>query len=65
MMALRYIRLCDEEEGKHVVSGPVSNQRKPDEEEIMTVVINDIMIRQGSPVICHRLKNAAHLNGKV
>ena len=31
--ALRF----DDEEGKHIVTGPISNPRNPDEEEIMTV----------------------------
>jgi len=59
--ALRF----DDEEGKHVVNGPISDPRKPDEEEIMTVAMNDIILIQGSPVMCHGLRNAAHLNGKV
>ena len=37
--ALRF----DDKEGKNVVKGPISNPRKPDEEEIMTVAINDII----------------------
>jgi len=59
--ALRF----DDEEGKYVVNGPISDPRKPDEEEIMTVAMNDIILIQGSPVMCHGLRNAAHLNGKV
>jgi len=59
--ALRF----DDKEGKHVVNGPISDPRKPDEEEIMTVAMNDIILIQGSPVMCHGLRNAAHLNGKV
>ena len=37
----------------------------PDEEESMTAAINDIILVQGSPVICHGLQNATYLNGKV
>lgn len=31
----------------------------------MTVAIDDVKIERGTPVICHGLKNAAHLNGKI
>mmetsp|Transcript_35031 Transcript_35031/g.61523 ORF Transcript_35031/g.61523 Transcript_35031/m.61523 type:complete len:423 (-) Transcript_35031:162-1430(-) len=44
--ALRF----DEEERKYVVNGPISDPRKSDEEEIMTVAINDIILVPGSPV---------------
>ena len=59
---LRY----DDEEGNLIVNGPISsNPRKPDGKESIKVAINDIILIQGSPVICRGLKKAAHLNGKV
>lgn len=53
------------EEGKYVVKGPVAHPRTPDEEQTMTVAIIELDIRKGTPVVCHGLKNAAHLNGKI
>ena len=55
----------DEEEKYVVIRGPLSNPRIWDEEQIMTVAINDIIYLPGTAVICHGLKNAAHLNGKI
>ena len=61
-----HVLIFDSEEGRLIVNVPISsNPRKPDGEESMTVAINDIILIQESPVICHGLKNAAHLNGKV
>ena len=39
----------------------------PDSErgEAFTVAANSIVLRVGSPVVCHGLKNAAHLNGTI
>ena len=55
----------DEEEKYVVIRGPLPNPRIWDEEQIMTVAINDIIYLPGTAVICHGLKNAAHLNGKI
>ena len=61
-----HVLLFDDEERRLIVNRPISsNPRKPGGKESMTVAINDIILIQESPVICHGLKNAAHLNGKV
>lgn len=53
-------------EGKYVATGPVSNPRTPDNENITKVAIDDIhMLTRGTPVVCHGLKNAVHLNGNI
>mmetsp|Transcript_19137 Transcript_19137/g.40330 ORF Transcript_19137/g.40330 Transcript_19137/m.40330 type:complete len:235 (-) Transcript_19137:35-739(-) len=50
----------DEKDEKYTIIGP-----SPDGKQTLRVSINDIMIIEGTPVICHGLKNAAHLNGKL
>ena len=55
----------DEEEKYVAIRGPLSNPRIWDEEQIKTVAINDIIYLPGTAVVCHGLKNAAHLNGKI
>jgi hypothetical protein len=53
-------------EGKYVVKGPVSKSRTPGNEKITKVAIHDIhMLARGTPVVCHGLKNAVHLNGNI
>ena len=59
--ALRF----SDKHGKYIVKGPISSPRTPDEETTMTVAIDEVNIRQGTPVMCHGLKNAAHLNGEI
>ena len=44
----------------------IASPRKLDEEETLTdVSIEHFTIMKGTPVICHGLKNASHLNGKL
>mmetsp|Transcript_34550 Transcript_34550/g.63541 ORF Transcript_34550/g.63541 Transcript_34550/m.63541 type:complete len:257 (+) Transcript_34550:274-1044(+) len=63
--ALRY------EDGgdKIVVQGPILSpwniHRNIDEETTFTVSNDQIFVALGTPVICHGLKNATHLNGKL
>ena len=33
--------------------------------ELFTIASKDILRREGTPVICHGLKLASHLNGKI
>jgi hypothetical protein len=50
-----------------VVQGPVQQPRIPSEEKVLKVTVHDdnVILDEGAPVICHGLKNAAYLNGKV
>ena len=56
-----------EEEGKYIVKGPsLQNPRNLEEEAVLTVPVDDYFtLAPGTPVICHGLINAAHLNGKI
>ena len=62
--ALRY-----EEDGKKcILQGPIIDKlsRNVQEERLLTVAIKDIRFADGTPVICHGLKDAmSHLNGKI
>jgi hypothetical protein len=59
--ALRY------EGDQCVVQGPIQQPRIPSEEKVLKVTIHDnnVILSPGTPVICHGLKNAAYLNGKI
>ena len=59
--ALRYAN--DGEEC--VVQGPIGNPRKIEEEEEYVMDSVDIIPSVGTPVVCHSLQKAAHLNGKI
>ncbi|KAL3786380.1 hypothetical protein ACHAW5_004777 [Stephanodiscus triporus] len=48
-----------------VVTGPITNPRRGDNERIFHVASDLIHPTPGTPVICHGLINASHLNGKV
>jgi hypothetical protein len=50
---------------KCVIRGPVKEQRVISEEKTLTVESNALFLVVGTPVICHGLKNSAHLNGKI
>eukprot|EP00984_Skeletonema_dohrnii_P012141 scaffold4883_cov120-Skeletonema_dohrnii-CCMP3373.AAC.1 len=59
--ALRY-----ENEGEDcVVQGPFADPRNVDEEEQCPFDSTDIIPFLGTPVICHGLQKAAHLNGMI
>jgi hypothetical protein len=59
--ALRY-----EDEGEIcVVKGPLSSPRKEEDEGIFHVESNLISPHSGTPVICHGLVSASHLNGQL
>ncbi|KAK1740089.1 hypothetical protein QTG54_009039 [Skeletonema marinoi] len=59
--ALRY-----ENEGEDcVVQGPIAFESNVDEEEQCSFDSTDIIPFPGTPVICHGLQKAAHLNGKI
>jgi len=60
--ALRY----EEGGGKCVVQGPIADPRNI-QDEVTFAVDNtaDLGFGLGSPVICHGLKKATHLNGKI
>ena len=61
--ALRYIENGD----KCVLQGPLAKPRLEEAEEIKTIVVESdkVLILPGVPVVCHGLKNASHLNGKI
>jgi hypothetical protein len=48
-----------------VLSGPIAEPRKADDEMILHVASDLIRPTFGCPVICHGLVSASHLNGKV
>lgn len=56
-----------EQDGKTcVVQGPLKDPRNPQEEELLTVSIEDMVLLVGTPVICHGLEGSLdHLNGKI
>jgi len=60
--ALRY-----ENDGEEscVVRGPVLDQRQIELEDVYTMDSIDVIPIVGTPVICHSLQKAAHLNGKI
>ena len=59
--ALRY-----ENEGEDcVVQGPIADPRNVDEEEQRSYESTRIIPFPGTPVICHGLQKAVHLNGKI
>ncbi len=59
--ALRY-----ENDGEEcVVQGPIGIPRQIEEEEEFTMDSIDVIPSVGTPVICHSLQKAAHLNGKM
>eukprot|EP00985_Skeletonema_marinoi_P023698 scaffold15916_cov67-Skeletonema_marinoi.AAC.2 len=59
--ALRY-----ENEGEDcVVQGPIAFERNVDEEEQYSFESTRIIPFPGTPVVCHGLQKAAHLNGKI
>mmetsp|Transcript_28535 Transcript_28535/g.60220 ORF Transcript_28535/g.60220 Transcript_28535/m.60220 type:complete len:457 (+) Transcript_28535:36-1406(+) len=49
---------------KVVVQGPITSPTS-NEGRILTVDTDDLLIKFGTPVICHSLKNSVHLNGKI
>jgi len=55
----------EEDEEKYVIKGPIMHPRVENEELTIRVPINELIMLQGTPVTCHGLKNAAHLNGKI
>lgn len=60
--ALRY----EEDGAKCVVQGPVAKPRKIQDEETLSVAVEDIYPALGTPVICHGLEdNLSYLNGKI
>ena len=62
--ALRY----DESGKKCILQGPITDEcsRNVQEERTLTVATEDILFADGTPVICHGLKDAmSHLNGKI
>ena len=50
---------------KVIVQGPLTNPRNAKKEKTITTDSNAILLVIGTPVICHGLKNANHLNGKI
>ena len=59
--ALRY-----ENDGeKCVVQGPLAFPRQTEEEHECVFDSIDIILVPGTPVVCHSLQKAAHLNGKI
>ena len=49
-----------------VVKGPYAIPRRMDDEKVMRLPARDLRPHQdGTPVVCHGLKNASHLNGKI
>jgi len=59
--ALRY-----ENEGEDcVVQGPFADPRNVDEEEQFSFESTRIIPFSGTPVVCHGLQKAVHLNGKI
>ena len=60
-LALRYVRRGK----KCVVQGPLQNPRNVDKEKTFEVNTHSIIPSFETPVICHGLKSAAHLNGRV
>ena len=59
--ALRYT----EDGNKCIVQGPIVNPRNTQEEKQITVASSSIFVTLGTPVVCHGLKQSAHLNGKI
>jgi hypothetical protein len=59
--ALRY----ENEGGECVVQGPIGIPRQLEKEEEYTMDSIDIIPSVGTPVVCHSLQKAAHLNGKI
>jgi hypothetical protein len=59
--ALRY------EGDQCVVQGPIRQPRIFSAEKVLKVTVHDdnIMLSEGTPVICHGLKNEEYLNGKI
>ena len=48
------------------MQGPIAEPRCFQDEELYTVCVDDIIIKSGTPVICHGLEGTlAHLNGKI
>ena len=59
--ALRYAN-----DGKEcVVQGPIAYPRQIEKEEEYSMDSVDIIPSVGTPVVCHSLQKAAHLNGKI
>jgi hypothetical protein len=60
-------RALQYEEDQCVVQGPIRQPRIFSEEKVLRVTVHDdnIMLPEGTPVICHGLKHAAYLNGKI
>eukprot|EP00571_Detonula_confervacea_P002527 CAMPEP_0172319320 /NCGR_PEP_ID=MMETSP1058-20130122/37344_1 /TAXON_ID=83371 /ORGANISM="Detonula confervacea, Strain CCMP 353" /LENGTH=454 /DNA_ID=CAMNT_0013034333 /DNA_START=28 /DNA_END=1393 /DNA_ORIENTATION=+ len=58
--AIRY-----EEGNKCLVQGPIATSRDVDKEKTFIVGTDDLILTPGTPVLCHGLKNASHLNGKI
>jgi hypothetical protein len=58
--ALRY------EGDQCVVQGPIREPRISSEEKVLKVTVHDnVILPHGTPVICHGLKSAGYLNGKI
>ena len=67
---LRY----DDDSDKYVLHGPwmklncpVEDARNVKAEEVKTIIADadDLILCPGTPVICHGLRNASHLNDKI
>jgi hypothetical protein len=58
--ALRY-----DDDGKCVVTGPITEPRRKDEEREHRVQSNLVLPFPGCPVMCHGLVSAPHLNGQL
>ena len=59
--ALRY-----EGDGKKcIVQGPITKPRNIETERTITVATEDILPALGTPVVCHGLESAPHINGKI
>ncbi|KAL7545630.1 hypothetical protein ACHAWF_008983 [Thalassiosira exigua] len=56
-----------EKEGWYIVKRPVVEEARQNSEgeSVLTVPIDDFVLAQGTPVVCHGLKKASHLNGKL
>ena len=52
---------------KYVVKGPFVNEsfKNVEKETVLTLETSSLNFTQGTPVVCHGLENAVHLNGKI
>ena len=59
--ALRY----KEDWKKCIVQGPIADPRNIQDEKTVTIATEDILPDLGTPIVCHGLESAPHLNGKI